>query len=72
MDSVEPSYVQLRYPPSDVFADFAAHPDGRPYTGTVNVTIGVADWQGSFKDGLRHGVFTVVWVDPVPGFRIVW
>jgi hypothetical protein len=65
MDIVEPSYVQLRYPPNFVFAEHASYPDGRPYTGTVRVTFDVGDWEGSFKDGIRHGWFSVNWGDRV-------
>ncbi len=33
---------------------------GLPYTGTVSVSQGIADWTGTYVDGRRHGVFRIL------------
>lgn len=64
IDSAAPglhaSRLQLLYPKEDsAVPDYAALPDGKPYSGTAYGTVGIVDWRGSFKDGLRDGRFMV-------------
>ena len=48
-------YLEDRYLPT-----FVSTSSGRPFTGRTYGTNGIADWIGSFIDGLPHGEFTLV------------
>ena len=40
---------------------------GALYTGRASGSIGVADWAGTFHNGLPHGEFKIVWGDRYSG-----
>jgi len=51
--------LELRYPPNRFIPEHAALPGGKPFTGRAFGTIEIADWSGSFKDGVPHGCFSI-------------
>jgi hypothetical protein len=65
------SRLRLLYPRDEApVPDYAALLNGEPYTGTAYGTVGIVDWSGAFKDGLRDGMFTVTLGDRMT--RTTW
>lgn len=59
--------LSFEYSGNSVIPTFVKDRSGAPYTGRASGSIGVADWAGTFHNGLPHGEFKLVWGDRYSG-----
>ena len=60
---VSAATLECRYKGGQVIPVHAAFGGGTPFTGRAFGTVSTADWSGSFKDGVPHGKFSILWND---------
>ena len=59
--------LSFEYLENRVIPVHAKDRSGAPYTGRASGSVGVADWAGTFRNGLPHGEFKIVWGDRYSG-----
>ena len=59
--------LSFEYSGNSVVPTFVKDRTGAPYTGRASGSISVADWAGTFHNGLPHGEFKIVWGDRYSG-----
>ena len=55
--------LSFKYSGNSVIPTLVKDRSGAPYTGRASGSVGVADWAGTFQNGLPHGEFKIVWGD---------